>query len=927
LQARAAASLLEALARAVHFAHERGVIHRDLKPANVLLTAGGTPKIGDFGLAKQQAADSSQTINGAVLGTPSYMAPEQAEGGAHAAGPAADIYSLGAILYEMVTGGPPFRGATLLDTLEQVRSEEPVPPRSLQPRLPRDLETICLKALSKSPGRRYATANDLADDLCRFLDGKPVLARPVGWPERLWRFCRRRPAAAGLLAASVGLVATVVIASVLMVLTTRARERDQEREAAVQRLQLLRLNPHSNGWSSEAWKLIGKAAVIRPDVSLRDLAVLVGSDYDAQLVRHFENYSVSSLVFAADGERLLLGGGNDANGYPMEGAKLWDSKNDNLHVSPNPGAGPVGFWNDRDPVQLLPGKHGTLLLQQVTESRPLRQLHFASKPGASNRFTLRLDDLRRPVLALTPSGSLAAAAALDSTGASIVAVWDTGSSKLILQQHQEVAALTLAPGGTFLACSNKPSAVTIWSLPDGKLVTSLPAVRGKIQSLVFSPDARKLAAGDATGTITLWDVARRLPLAYCGGSQEEISALAFSSDGTLLASGGRGPTCLWDAATGRLLLNLRSSGTVTALAFAPEDRRLVVAGKGAARVDVWRLEQGRGIQTLRGLTEPAPHLCFSADGSLLAAKTHSGQLGVWDLKNGFLLLLRESADLGLSPDAALAFSPEGNRLALSGGEQAMLWEVPTGKVLGRWRLPPGRKDALAFPTTEQLFLLRSEAAPAESHPGNSGQSSRLCRLRNLLGVDPMKPLLESMDFNRHFLGAVATPDGGGFIAEGIQQRGGGQHRAVTALEAATGEVRWSIPSTRSDLQSELVLDSQGEWLAVRTENRRDRVSLIDARSGQLVETMEQLPLVLSAGRNYSVQFSPGDATSQPHGNVVVQQPKGAFTSVFGFAATPGLRPVFSRAGNLLAWSNSDGTISVCYLDDLRRNLSQGGLDW
>ena len=925
LRAHESASLLEALARAVHFAHERGVIHRDLKPANVLLTPGGTPKIVDFGLAKQQAADTGQTMNGAILGTPSYMAPEQAEGGARAAGPAADIYSLGAILYEMLTGGPPFRGATLLDTLEQVRSEEPVPPRRLQPRLPLDLETICLKALSKSPGRRYATAEDLADDLGRFLERKPVLARPVGSAERLWRFCRRRPAAAGLLAATVGLVATVVTASLLMVFTTRARERDQEREAVVQRLQLLRLNPHGDGWSQEAWQLIGKAAVIRRDVPLRNLAVLFGSDYDAQPVRHFENYSVSSLAFAAGGERLLMGGGNDSNGYPMEGAKLWDSKSDELHVSPNPGAGPVAFWNDRDPVQLLPGKHGTLLLQQVAESRPMGRLNFSSTPGASNRFSLQLDELGRPVLALTPAGRLAAAAALDPTGTPIVAVWDTQSPRLILQQRQDAVALALAPAGTFLACSDKASAVSIWSLPDGKLITSLPAVRGRIQSLVFSPDARKLAAGAATGTITLWDVARRLPLAYCDASQEAISALAFSSDGTLLASGGRGPISLWDATTGRLLLNLRSQGVVTALAFAPDGRRLAAGCRGAARVDVWRLEQERGIRTLRGLADPASQFCFSADGSLLAARTHSGRIGVWDLNKGALRLFMESPDS--SRDAALTFDPEGSRLALASGDEAILWEVPTGNVLGRWTLPSGSKDALAFPGSGQLFLLRSETVPAASPQGNTSQPNRVCRLRNLLGADPMKPMHESGDFNRHFLGAVASPHGNRFIAEGIQHSASGHRRAITALEAATGEVRWSIESTRSDLQSELVLDSQGELLAARTGNRQDLVILIDTASGRTVETLEQVPIALSARRKYAVHLSPGDATSQPRCNVVVQQSESVSTSIFAFAAAPGLRPAFSKTDNLLAWSNSDGTVSVCCLEDLRRHLSEVSLGW
>jgi serine/threonine-protein kinase len=203
---RQAADWAQTLARAVHHAHEQGVIHRDLKPANVLVGDDGTLKITDFGLAKRLDSDARQTDTGAVLGTPSYMAPEQARGQTRQAGPAADVYSLGAVLYELLTGRPPFQGTTALDTLEQVRSREPVPPTRLQPKVPRDLETICLKCLRKEPGKRYASARELADDLGRFLAHEPVRARPAGRWERTVKWARRRPAAAALLGAAVLLV-------------------------------------------------------------------------------------------------------------------------------------------------------------------------------------------------------------------------------------------------------------------------------------------------------------------------------------------------------------------------------------------------------------------------------------------------------------------------------------------------------------------------------------------------------------------------------------------------------------------------------------------------------------------------------------------------------------------------------------------------
>src|SRR5581483_7301280 len=215
LSAKEAAQLVQTLARAMDYAHRHGVVHRDLKPGNVLLASGATeagrdavplsahvPKIADFGLAKQLGTESIQTQTGVVVGTPSYMAPEQARADKDI-GPAADVYALGAILYELLTGRPPFRAATPLDTVMQVLHEEPVPPRRLQPRVPADLETVCLKCLAKDPRQRYASALELAEDLRRFQAGEPIRARRVGPLGQGWRWVRRNPVPAGLVAALV----------------------------------------------------------------------------------------------------------------------------------------------------------------------------------------------------------------------------------------------------------------------------------------------------------------------------------------------------------------------------------------------------------------------------------------------------------------------------------------------------------------------------------------------------------------------------------------------------------------------------------------------------------------------------------------------------------------------------------------------------
>jgi serine/threonine-protein kinase len=251
------AELVETLARAMHCAHEQKIVHRDLKPGNVLLAhpspptplpeaergghaapAGsplspsgrgvggeglGVPKITDFGLAKRLDSVLGQTHSGDIVGTPAYMAPEQAAGKTRQISPATDIYALGVILYETLTGRPPFQAETPWDTLAQVISQEPVPPSRLQPKIPRDLETICLKCLQKEPARRYGSSLALADDLRRFLDGEPIHARPVGAAERLWRWCRRHPGLAGFLVTAALLLVSVTVAAVSVAQARAAR--------------------------------------------------------------------------------------------------------------------------------------------------------------------------------------------------------------------------------------------------------------------------------------------------------------------------------------------------------------------------------------------------------------------------------------------------------------------------------------------------------------------------------------------------------------------------------------------------------------------------------------------------------------------------------------------------------------------------------
>ena len=334
LQPREAARLVETLARAIEAAHGKNVIHRDLKPANVLLGENDTPKVTDFGLAKKLDA-AGQTASGSIMGTPSYMAPEQARGKSQEIGPACDVYALGAILYELLTGRPPFKAATALDTVLQVISDEPVPPTQLQPKTPRDLETICLKCLHKIPAKRYATAAALADDLGRWLAGEPIQARPVSATERAAKWIRRNSvvsalAAAVLLTLGGGIVVSGYFAFEALREATRANENkelaENEAKEAKKQTGIAQWNERLAKGSNHAIKLdLAMRAREQSDwEQMRQLLEETHADYGQtlenrlvtalwvkhafplkNLVGHTE--PVTSVAYSPDGKRIVTG--------------------------------------------------------------------------------------------------------------------------------------------------------------------------------------------------------------------------------------------------------------------------------------------------------------------------------------------------------------------------------------------------------------------------------------------------------------------------------------------------------------------------------------------------------------------------------------------------------------------------------------------
>ena len=697
-----AARLLETLAQAMHYAHLRGVVHRDLKPVNILLDSAGQPKIADFGLAKRTDSDSDFSQSGAILGTPSYMAPEQAAGKVRDTGPAADVYALGAILYELLTGKPPFQGQSSIETIQKVLNEEPARPSRLKHGVPRDLETICLKCLQKEPASRYASAGDLADELNRFLEDRPIQARPAGVVEKLWRWCRRSPARATLIAAVCLLLLGVVIVSSLLAY----REHQAKREVAEYNQSLLREQKEKDAALKSALSGAARLALDRGlmlceqgDVPrgmltfAKALSIAIeAGDTDLESVARFnvsawerEMWRLQSILQAPEGTRYGRVVFNPRNqqmavGLTNKTVQIWDTadagKERILHSLSHDGI----VWDlqfSSDGKLLLTRTDQKIYLWNVAEGTP-------ACPTITHKSRIL-------TAILSPDSSFVVTGAEDKT----VRFWNakTGSQEGESIYHKFALSIVAIDAEGKRVLTAGAGRIQIFDVAGRALSGRELTHKGYVKSATFSPDGLRVLTGTHDKKVHCWDVNDRTEVFPALSFDDPVEEVLFSPDGnTIAVRTSLGAVHLRQSQTGAPLGGvLPHPGNVNSIAFSQNGNQFLTAGDNGI-VRIWE-------------TNP--------DGLVAAFLHHPHQ--------------------SKFPSGNCAFSADGRMVVTVDATTVRLWQAPKRSRRGAPILHPGGAHVVAFSNDGQLVLTGGADGNAVVRKVNEdGKSDRI--LKNGAGI-------------------------------------------------------------------------------------------------------------------------------------------------------------------------------------------------
>jgi WD40 repeat protein/tRNA A-37 threonylcarbamoyl transferase component Bud32 len=853
---RAAAGIVVEVARGIQHAHERGILHRDLKPGNILLDEHDQPQVTDFGLAKRSSDDSSLTQSGAILGTPSYMAPEQAAGRKGLITTLTDVYGLGAVLYALLTGHAPFVAETVIETIEQVRSRPPLPPTRLNPQVSRDLETICLKCLEKEPIRRYASAEALADDLQRWLDGQPIAARRVSARERAWMWCRRNPIVAGLLAASL-LLAVGATWQWQRAEGLLLEAQYKESSAAVdQALELCEQGKVATGMLRLA-KVLETAPRNADDLKRAVRGnIAAWSPYSPRLINVLPNPTgVEFVAFTRDGGTALTQS-------PERWARLWDAATGKPCGQPLRHQGAIldAVFNPDGQMVATAGEDGTARLWEVPSGWPLGEPFrhdgqvrcVAFSPDGrllltGTNFAGQLWDItsHKPLgkpfaaeggvyaAAFLPDGRVAVIANVNMNGNGRSRLWDLKAGRSIGQPmdfHRLRDVGRLHVQATVLACSSDgkriltngagrsaPYNAQLCDAATGEVIKKLQH-NGPVEAVAFSGNGKVAITGSDDHTARIWDARTGESLSPALRHQNEVLAVALNYQGTIAATGSEDRTArLWDVVKGEALSDPLCHADQVRTVAIRSDSRAVLTGCRDHFARLWtfasprqtgRPDPDEKLERLANVAR-APHnrlvLMGRQDGTTLVQDAETRQQVGEPLRQAYAVL-------------SVDWSPDGTMFVTGGVDGTVqTWSARTRLRVGRPMVHQGPVHSVAFSPDSRRVV--------------SGSADRTARLSDSSTGRPIGPALD------HDAAVTAVR----FNVRGndvLTRTEDGVVRRWAIVREANGPderfILWAQVDTGSEIDSNDLVQGLGSpvWL-----NRRKRLQALGGRpsSGDVPE--------------------------------------------------------------------------------------------